>query len=90
MTGANAGTSNGSTTFSAITTLTGGTGADTLTGLATANAFAISGANAVSTSGMNMTGVEHLVGGVATDTFTLATATPTSTVRSQAVPVLTA
>jgi len=73
VTGANAGTVGGTTTFSNMETLTGGSGTDTLTGLATANAFSITGPNAVTTSGMNMTSVEALVGGAAADTFTLAT-----------------
>ena len=68
MTGANAGTLNTSTVFSGITNLGGGTGADTLTGLATANSFAITGANAVTTSGMNATSMDAVVGGAGNDT----------------------
>ncbi|MDA8254599.1 MAG: hypothetical protein M0Z99_02995, partial [Betaproteobacteria bacterium] len=52
--------------------LTGGSGTDTLTGLATANTMSIGGTNTVTTSGMTMSSVEALVGGAAADTFTLA------------------
>jgi len=74
VTGANAGTLNGSTLFSGITTLAGGTDTDTLTGQNSANTtgWSITGANAAALSGMNTTGMDALAGGTGKDIFTLA------------------
>ncbi|MEO8021355.1 filamentous hemagglutinin N-terminal domain-containing protein [Polaromonas sp.] len=77
ITGANAGTLNTTTTFSAITNLTGGSGTDTLTGRNNATAWSVTGINAATVEGLNATSIEALVGGTLNDTFTLAAATPT-------------
>lgn len=75
VTGNNAGTLNGSTIFSAITNLGGGTDSDTLTGLNSANTtgWSITGINAATINNMNATGMDALVGGTGKDIFTLAT-----------------
>ena len=79
VTGANAGTLNGSTVFSAITTLAGGSDTDTLTGQNSANTtgWNVTGTNAVTLSGMNATGMNALAGGTGKDIFTLAEGTLT-------------
>ncbi|MBV5340433.1 MAG: filamentous hemagglutinin N-terminal domain-containing protein [Deltaproteobacteria bacterium] len=79
VTGANAGTLNGSTLFTAITNLAGGTDTDTLTGLNSTNTtgWSVTGANAVTLNGMNATGMDALAGGTGKDIFTLATGVPT-------------
>lgn len=77
ITGANAGTLNTSTTFSAITNITGGSGTDTLTGRNNATAWNVTGAKAVTVEGLNATNMEALVGGTLSDTFSLASGVPT-------------
>ncbi|MDD2307967.1 MAG: filamentous hemagglutinin N-terminal domain-containing protein [Desulfuromonadaceae bacterium] len=79
VTGANAGTLNGSTLFSGITNLSGGSDTDTLTGQNSANTtgWSVTGANAVTLSGMNATGMDGLAGGTGKDIFTLAEGVPT-------------
>jgi filamentous hemagglutinin family protein len=79
VTGANAGTLNGSTLFTAITNLAGGTDSDTLTGLNSTNTtgWSVTGTNAVTLSGMNATGMDALAGGTGKDIFTLGGGVPT-------------
>ncbi|OGU17030.1 MAG: hypothetical protein A2076_11260 [Geobacteraceae bacterium GWC2_53_11] len=51
--------------------ITGGSGSDTLTGQNAANTWNITAPNTVTLNGMNATGIESLVGGSASDTFSL-------------------
>lgn len=51
--------------------ITGGSGNDTLTGQNAANTWNITSPNTVTLNGMNATGIESLVGGSASDTFSL-------------------
>ena len=77
VTGANAGTLNGTTIFSGITHLTGGADSDTLKGRNTANDWRVTGQAAATVDGMNATGMDALVGGTGADSFTLNTGIPT-------------
>ena len=72
ITAANAGTLNGSTTFTQIETLSGGSDTDTLTGPITGQTWTLTGGDAGNLPGAEFSGMEHLVGGTADDVFRLA------------------
>ncbi|MGZ0164668.1 MAG: beta strand repeat-containing protein, partial [Planctomycetales bacterium] len=66
ITGANAGTANGST-FTNVDHVDGAGGNDTVTGLATADSFTVTGANAFDSSTMNFSNIESVAGGGGVD-----------------------
>ncbi|MDD2897939.1 MAG: filamentous hemagglutinin N-terminal domain-containing protein, partial [Desulfuromonadaceae bacterium] len=73
ITGADAGAlsgTSGTVTFSGITALAGGSLTDTLTGPNSATSWNISGANAVTINGLSVSGMNALVGGPGSDSFT--------------------
>ncbi|MBQ0931872.1 beta strand repeat-containing protein, partial [Ideonella alba] len=65
-----AGSLNTSTSFSNIETITGSTGTDSLTGVASGSSYAITGAGAFTVSGIAFSGFDAVTGGAGNDTFT--------------------